>query len=206
MPTSINQTITQTSELSKKIPEASKIELRITNQTDSTAPAQSVTKSNDEVTHRRPMIKDIPFYQDPKYRSPSKPIRTPMTGSSWSSESTDIDPEINIDFEENSWFQEGIISETYQRPDKSFFQESWELETLINTGNLVQKFLPKQADIDKILKVIHKKVLKGTHLPVMIKEIQAGYLITPYRWVLFKPDFLGAWKFVWFISNLTYQS
>ena len=51
---------------------------------------------------------------------------------------------------------------------------------LINTGNLIQKFLPKQTDIDKILKVIQIKVLKGTHLPVEIKEIQAGYLNSPY--------------------------
>ena len=50
----------------------------------------------------------------------------------------------------------------------------------MNTGNLVQKFLPKQADIDKILKVIQRKVLKGIHLPVEIKEIQAGYLSSPY--------------------------
>ena len=43
-------------------------------------------------------------------------------------------------------------------------------------GNLIQKFLPKQADIDKILRVIQRKVLKETHLPVEIKEIQARYL------------------------------
>ena len=36
--------------------------------------------------------------------------------------------------------------------------------------------LPKQADIDEILKVIQKKHLKGTHLPVEIKQIQARYL------------------------------
>ena len=30
--------------------------------------------------------------------------------------------------------------------------------------------------IDKILKVMQRKVLKGTHLPVEINEIQAGYL------------------------------
>ena len=41
-------------------------------------------------------------------------------------------------------------------------------------------FLSKQADIDKILKIIQRKVLKGTHLPVTVKEIQAGYLIIPY--------------------------
>ena len=48
-----------------------------------------------------------------------------------------------------------------QRPDKSYFQEPQELESLINTGRLVQKFLPKQADMDKILKDIQRKVLKG---------------------------------------------
>ena len=50
----------------------------------------------------------------------------------------------------------------------------------MDTGRLVQKFLSKQADIDKILKVIQQKVLKGMHLSVMIKEIQAGYLISSY--------------------------
>ena len=40
--------------------------------------------------------------------------------------------------------------------------------------------MPKQTDIDKILKVIHRKVLKGTHLPIEIKEIQVGYLHSSY--------------------------
>ena len=44
----------------------------------------------------------------------------------------------------------------------------------------MQNFLPKQADIDKILKVMQRKVLKGTFLPVETKEIQAGYLGSPY--------------------------
>ena len=54
------------------------------------------------------------------------------------------------------------------------------MDSLINAGRVVPKFLPKQADIDTILKVIQRKVLKGTHLPVTIKEIQAGYLFSPY--------------------------
>ena len=33
-------------------------------------------------------------------------------------------PNINLDFEENTPFQEGIISETIQRADKSFFSKS----------------------------------------------------------------------------------
>ena len=35
-------------------------------------------------------------------------------------------------------------------------------------------------DIDKILDIIKRKVLKGTHLPLTIKEIQAGDLSSPY--------------------------
>ena len=87
---------------------------------------------------------------------------------------------INLDIAENSPFQEGIISETIQRPDKSFFQNPKKLEDLIDTGNLIHKFLPRQTDIDKILHIIQRKVLKGIHLPVEIKEIQAGYLHSPY--------------------------
>ena len=50
---------------------------------------------------------------------------------------------------------------------------------LINKENLIHKYLPKQTDIDKMLEVNQRKVLKGTHLPV-IKEIQAGYLHSLY--------------------------
>ena len=66
----------------------------------------------------------------------------------------------DTDFEENSPFQEGVISETYQRLDKSYFQKPQELESLINTGRLVQKFLPKQPDIDKTLKICKEKLSK----------------------------------------------
>ena len=55
-----------------------------------------------------------------------------------------------------------------------------ELADLVNPNNVVQKYLPKQTDMDKILKIIQRKVLKGTHLPVTIKEVQVGYLNSPY--------------------------
>ena len=47
-----------------------------------------------------------------------------------------------------------MIFKTYHGSDKSYFQESEELENLVNAGCLVQKFLPKQTDIDKILQII----------------------------------------------------
>ena len=54
---------------------------------------------------------------------------------------TDLDR--NVDIEENSPFQESIISETYERPDNSYVQDPYELKDLIDTTKLVQTFLPK---------------------------------------------------------------
>ena len=51
---------------------------------------------------------------------------------------------------------------------------------MVNTSKLDQKYLPKQTHIDKILDIIKRKVLKGTHLPLTIKEIQEDYLTSPY--------------------------
>ena len=55
----------------------------------------------------------------------------------------ELDLAINKDFEENSPYQEGIISEIYQRPDKSQLVDPPELIDLVNTERIVQKYLPK---------------------------------------------------------------
>ena len=159
-------------------------------ETGKTNPAHSndpmEIKNNVDVgmTHTKPLVPNAPFHPGPTYRPPPKPIRSYIPRSQECSQSSssveNINPDINLDFEENSPFQEGVISETFQRLDKSFFQDPKELKDIINMGNLIQRFLPKQADIDKILKVIKRKVLKGTHLPVEIKEIQARYLSSSY--------------------------
>ena len=45
----------------------------------------------------------------------------------------EFDLKINKEFEENSPYQEGIISEIYQRPDKSQIVDPPELIDLVNT-------------------------------------------------------------------------
>ena len=105
-PSPITQTITQPSELSQKIPEAAKIVTKITKSTNSTSPAHSVNNANKETTQRRPLTTDVPFYPGSTFRPPPKPIKSPMershegSQSSDSTESTEIDSGINIDFEE----------------------------------------------------------------------------------------------------------
>ena len=59
------------------------------------------------------------MYPDPIYRSPPKPTETPIPDIPRNL--SDFDQEIKTDFRENSPFQEGMISEMYQRPGKSYF-------------------------------------------------------------------------------------
>ena len=132
-------------------------------------------------THlNRPQVGKIqtPNYPDPVMKPPPRPPYKITQNDRQIN--LDLDLEINQDFEENSPYKEGIISDIYQRPEKSQLVEPPELADLVNTDKIVQRYLPTQTDIDKILKDIQRKVLKGTHLSVTIKEIQAGYLNSPY--------------------------
>ena len=120
----------------------------------------------------------IPPYHKPFLRPPPRPPDETAAKNN-RKDLQDLDTDRKIEFEENSPHQEGIISETYERLDKSFIQEPPELKDLKDTSKLIQKFLPKQ-NIDKIIDIIKRKVLKGTHLPLTIKEIQARYLTSSY--------------------------
>ena len=73
-------------------------------------------------------------------------------------------PDSRVDIEENSPHQEGIIIEAYIAPDQSSLEQPQELIKLVNTSKFVQRHLLQQADINKILNVIKRKVLKGTSL------------------------------------------
>ena len=79
--------------------------------------------------------------------------------------------ESNLDFEENSPHQEGIITKMYESPDKSYLEQPQELSDLVDSTKIIHKYLPKQVDIEKILNIIKRKVLKGIHIPLTIKEI-----------------------------------
>ena len=61
--------------------------------------------------------------------------------------------------ETNASQQESKISEFYERPDKEYLQKSPKLQTQIDGQKMVQLFLPRQTDIDEILKIIQMKVL-----------------------------------------------
>ena len=146
-----------------------------------TKPDLDIQAQNAVVTQQydptRPEVRKIPAYSHPTTKPPPKPPDLVENGKT---SKTDVGTYQNLDFEENSLHQEGIIMETYERPDESHIKEPQNLADIINVSNLVQKYLPKQVDTDKILDVIKRKVLKCMHLPLTIIEIQAGYLTSPF--------------------------
>ena len=159
--------INQPSDVTRRISEGSKI---VTGKTKS--PQHTDGTHDRGINNDNSFPPDVLLHPDPLH----KPLPKQQNAVSPINQNTGI----NLDIEEKSPFQEGIICETMQRLDKSSFQNPKRLEDLIDMGDLIHKFLPKQTDIDKILHIIQRKVLKGTHLPVEIREIQAGYLHSPY--------------------------
>ena len=71
---------------------------------------------SDRLINNIPFMPDVPFHPDPLPRSSKQqPIKQNV-------QVINHNPDINLDFEENSPLQEGIMLEMFQRQDKSFFQ------------------------------------------------------------------------------------
>ena len=135
-PDPINQPNNQPSNLSQKIPGRTEIETRKTNHVHPKVLMHSINNANGKMTNNNPMIPDVPFHPSPVHRPPPTAIKQNASYPQSLQSSTDIENIYpNFDFKENSPFQEGIMSETFQRPDESFFQEPKELRNLINKEN-----------------------------------------------------------------------
>ena len=150
--------INQPFDVTRRIPERSKMVTGITNNPQHTSATHDRGINNDK-SFSPDVLLHLPHRSLLRQQNVEKVI--PNNNNSGS----------HLDIEENSPFQEGIISETIQRQDEMFFQKPRSLNDIIDTGNLIHKFLPNQMDIDKILPIIQRKVLKGTHLLIEVKEI-----------------------------------
>ena len=81
------------------------------------APADTASPSKPRLGTR-----PVPPYPEPYYRPPPRPPDESINKDNWR-DLQNFDPDRRVEFEENSPHQEGIISETYERPDTSFIQD-----------------------------------------------------------------------------------
>ena len=68
------------------------------------------------------------------------PPKPPNVDNATPSPNLGLEP--NVDFEENSPHQEGIITEMYVAPDESYLEQLQELIKLVNNSKVLQKYLP----------------------------------------------------------------
>ena len=113
--------INQPLDVTRRISETSKIVTGKTNSPQHTYGAHDRGINND-----KSFLLDVLLHPDLLH----KPLPKQQNAVSPINQNTSI----NLDIKENSPFQEGIISETIQRSDKTFFQNPKRLEDLIDMG------------------------------------------------------------------------
>ena len=108
-PDPINQTGNQPLDVTQGIPRGTKIETGKTNS------AQGTNSAHDRsINNNNPFAPDVPLHPDP--------LLKPSTQQNTNKIS--YNPNINLDFEENSPFQEGIMSEDIPKTGQIIFSES----------------------------------------------------------------------------------
>ena len=106
-PDPINQAINQTLDVTQGIQRGTRI---LTGKTNS---AQGTNSAHDRlINNNNPFMPDVLLHLDPLLNIPKQQNTHEISHN----------PNIDLDFEENSLFQEGIMSETFQRLDKSFLR------------------------------------------------------------------------------------
>ena len=119
------------------IPKVDKIPIKTEKDKDSKPPQSAVVNQQLPQGLVIPLGNIVPLSTHPSVGLPPKPPNA--VEDTTSSPNLGLDP--NVDFEENSPHQEGIITETYVAPDQSYLEQLQELTKLVNTSKVVQKYL-----------------------------------------------------------------
>ena len=94
-----------------------------------------------------------------KYRKALNP--TPIEGIDVGDSEEVLDPQIRI-------------------PEQSDFEIPPPLQEIVDPSKITHKFLPKQGDIDRLIKQINKKILRDTNPSLNLRDLRAAYLQSPH--------------------------
>ena len=77
-------------------------------------------------------------------------------------------------------YQDKEVEAAFKVPELDDFLLPLVLGDQITDSTLMHRYLPKQADIDRIMEQINRKYLTKIQLPSSIRDMQAAYLSTPH--------------------------
>ena len=124
--------------------------------------------TTNNVVNNNPFIPDVPFHPDPLLR-PKQPIKQNITHKQNSQNDQNISPILILISRKTHHFKKASCQRHFKVWTNHSLKNPKELGDLIDKEMFIHKYLPKQTDINKILEVIQRKVLRGTHLPMEIK-------------------------------------
>lgn len=75
---------------------------------------------------------------------------------------------------------EEVLDPEIKIPTKDDFIKPQPLQDLVDPSKLTHRFLPKQGEIDRLIKQINRKILRDTSLPGSLADLKASYLTSPH--------------------------
>ena len=91
----------------------------------------------------------------------------------------EVDAEYDPLMDTDSPYDDALVEIEYHRSVGDDFTIPPSLETQIEQGKLTKRDLPCQAEIDRVMRRINRKVLCNIHLPLTLRDLQAAYLQSP---------------------------
>ena len=91
----------------------------------------------------------------------------------------EVDAEYDPLMDTDSPYDDALVEIEYRRPVGDDFTIPPSLEKQIEQGKLAKWDLPRQAEIDRVMRRINHKVLHNIHLPLTLHDLQAAYLQSP---------------------------
>ena len=115
-----------------------------------------------------------PLPPDMPQQVPSKHLNTKI--KSLCEIDAQYDPAIDL----NSPYDEEAVEIEYQAPTEQDFTIPKTLQEQVNQNRLIHRFLPRQCDLDCLMKEINRKVLCDTYLPIDYRDMKAAYINSPH--------------------------
>ena len=93
---------------------------------------------------------------------------------------TPINHKLNINPKPDVGDNEEVLDPEIKIPQDEDFIEPPSLGDVVDPTKITHKFLPKQDEVEKLVKQINHKVLRDTKLPGSLKDLKAAYLNSPH--------------------------
>ena len=80
----------------------------------------------------------------------------------------------------NSPYSDEDLEPSSRQPTNADFVMQPLLSDILPDKTVLHKTLPKQTDLDKLLKQIDRKILRQLRLPISLRDLQAAYMNSPH--------------------------